>query len=241
MPQPFSLARKTDFADVVMAADINTLQAAVEEMLVSGRLMQVLANPGAATLTTDGFAAAPAVSGTATNADGNDGPCVRYTSAATSGSVAGLNAAAAVARLAWQPTFLARLRTGATLTAVRYWAGLFVAAPTGSDTPATAYAAFRYSTAVDGTAFWRCCTNDGADSIPTVTVTNVAVTASTSYDLAVRCFADRVEFWINQVRVATHTADLPGLSSALLWYATVTTLAAAAKTVDISRVQVVYS
>lgn len=240
MPLPFSFTRKTDFADLVMAADINELQAAVEEGLVAGRLMQVVANPGAATLTTDGFAAAPTATGTASAADGSDGPFVRYTSGAVSGNVAGLNSAATVARRDWQPGMAARIRTGASIAAVRYWVGLFVSAPTASDNPATNLAAFRYSTAADGTAFWRCCTNSGGDAILNVTATTVAVTASTAYDLALRLFSDRVEFWINGTKVATHTTDLPGSGLNLSWYVTVTTLEAVAKAIDISRVQVVY-
>lgn len=240
MPLPFSFTRRVNFADIVMADDVNALQAAIEEGMVAGRLMQVLANPGAATLTTDGFAAAPTATGTASAADGNDGPFVRYTSAATSGSVAGLNAASTVARAAWQPQFVARIRTGASIAAVRYWIGLFVSAPTGSDNPTTNLAAFRYSTAADGTAFWRCCTNSGSDAILNVTTTTVAVTASTAYDLAIRLFSDRVEFWIDGSKVATHTSDLPGSGLNLLWYATVTTLEAVAKAIDLSRVQVVH-
>jgi hypothetical protein len=239
MPLPFALTRKKDYTDLVMAADINDLQAAVEEMLVAGRLMEVLANPGAATLTTVGFAAAPTASGTASSADGASGPFVRYTSAATSGSVAGLNSAAAVCRRDWLVDIAARIAVGATITSVRYWVGLFSASPTGSATPAAHLAAFRYDTGADTTAFWRCCTDDGG-AAPTVTVTNVAVTASTAYDLRIRFKSGSVEFYVNGVEVAEHTTDLPAASTMLSWYTTVTTLTAAARTVDVSRVMVAH-
>jgi hypothetical protein len=239
MPLPFAFTRKTDYADLVMAADINELQVAAEEMAVAGRRMQVLANPGAATLTTVGFAAAPTATGTASNADDVDGPFVLYTSAATSGSVGGLNSAAAVCRRDWKADFAARIKLPATITSVRYWIGLFSGSPTGSATPAIHLAAFRYDTGADGSAFWRCCTDD-AGAAPTVTATSVAVTASTVYECRIRLKAASVEFWLNGAEVAEHTTDLPAGSTSLSWYATVTTLTAAARAIAISRVQIAH-
>lgn len=238
MPQPFSFKRRSNFTEIIAAEHINELQSAIEEMMVSGRLMQVLANANAATLTTTGFAAAPTVTGTATNATSAAGPFVRYTSGTTSGSIAGLNSASGVVRRDWSPVFLARITTGATLTAIRHWIGLFSANPGSSDNPVIHLAAFRYSSAVDSTLFWRTCTDDATGIAVTTTTSPIAT--STAYDLAIWMDATSVKFYVDNNLVATHTTKLPTASTLLSWYTIVTTLTSAARVIDIGRVQVVH-
>lgn len=79
----------------------------------------------------------------------------------------------------------------------------------GSDTPAISFACFRYSTSADGTAFWRCVT-DNASGTPQATTTTVAVTTNTAYEFLIDATtASTVRFWINGAVVATHTSVLP--------------------------------
>lgn len=203
--------------------------------LYAQREMQVLANPGAATLTTVGFAAAPTVTGTPTSSDDANGPMNLYTSGSVSGNVAGLNSAATVCRRDWSPEFVVRMETGAAITNVRLWFGLFSTVPTGSATGNTGHlAAFRYDTGVDGTAFWRTATDSGTNS-PTVTTTAQSIATGTAYRLRMKLQASQVLFYINDVLVATHTTTLPTATTMLSYYATVTTLTTAAATFKASR------
>lgn len=199
------------------------------------RLMQLLANAGVNTLTNLGFTAAPTATGAATNVDDASGPFVNYASGAVSGNVGGLNSAATVCRGDWLPRFVTRVKLPATITTARFWAGLFSAAPTASATPAGHLAGFRYDTVADGTAFWRCCTDDNG-AAPTVTVTTVAVTAGAVYMFRIVFGPTTVWFYINNVLVAAHTTDLPSMTTMLSWYATVTTLSAAARSMAVSRI-----
>lgn len=206
--------------------------------LLAERQMQVLANMGAATLTTSGFAAAPTVTGTPASADDADGPWQDYVSGGVSGNTGGLNSAAAVCRRDWDPVFVARIKTGSIITNLRYWVGLFSGSPVASGAPALHLAGFRYdappSSPLDATAFWRCATDDGG-AAPTVTTTTVAIATSTLYLMAIKLGGGSVEFFVNGTRVASHTTDLPGLTTSLSYYATVTTLSAATRNVKVSR------
>lgn len=112
----------------------------------------------------------------------------------------------------WRPRGWFTIRTTDTSTElndVRIWCGFASADPSGSSTPAITLAAFRYATDVDGTAFWRCVTDNGTGS-PAVTVTTTAVAVSTRYRMLIDARdSTSIKFYINDTLVATHTTTLP--------------------------------
>jgi hypothetical protein len=235
----YAFTRNVDGQDIYFANDVNELQIAIEEISenrvnFNEREMEVLTNMGVNTLTTVGFTAAPTVTGTPTNVDDADGPLNNYQSGAVSGNVGGLNSAAAVCRRDWLPKFICRAKMPASLATARNWIGLFSGSPMASATPAVHLAGFRYDTVADGTAFWRCVTDD-ASGTPTVTVTTVAVAINTAYVFRMVLSATDVKFYINGTLVATHTTHLPTATTALFWYAAVATLAASAQNIKFSR------
>lgn len=105
-------------------------------------------------------------------------------------------------------------------SALRYWFGLSAAdggsAPTtvtmmASDTPAVHYACFRLSTNASDTE-WQCVTDNGSGA-PTVTGSGVGVAtadAGTEYELEIHWKQTKVEFFINNIKVATSSSTLPG-------------------------------
>lgn len=113
-----------------------------------------------------------------------------------------------ISRRDWKPIFETLIKIGSDLSDVRVWCGLFSATPFASATPSLHYIAFRYATAVDGTAFWRCVTDNGSGT-PTVTTTTAAIAVSTKYSLRFECKASDVDFYVNDVLVATHSTTLP--------------------------------
>lgn len=105
------------------------------------------------------------------------------------------------------------MKTGAAFTAnCRQWFGEFSANPGASDTMPVNSAGFRFATVAGDTVF-RCQTRDGAtlnDQSSGITAAN-----STEYILEVLVnTSNNVEFYINNVLVATSSANLPSLSVA---------------------------
>jgi len=144
----------------------------------------------------------------------------------------------------WLPRIVNVIKTGTDITSVRIWCGMITnASPYTSDDPAGGdYAAFRYSTAADGTAFWRTFTKDGTTS--TVTTTTAAIAADTKYILEVRYdSASSVGFYVNNALVATHTTHLPrtSLTSYFSNYTTCTTLTSASRSIRIGKMYVAYA
>lgn len=184
------------------------------------RIIQVLANPGAATFTNVGLAAAPTVTSptAAASDDQADGPHVRINTATTLNSDASIVTPFTICRSAWIPEFTTAVRTHTTLANIRIWAGLFSGTPVAAADPALVGAAFRYDTSVDGTAFWRCWTNDGTTT-GLATTTTVGIATSSKYRLRIEfrgtvgVNATAVWFYINDVNVARHTTELPGGST----------------------------
>jgi hypothetical protein len=131
------------------------------------------------------------------------------------------------------------VKTGAALgdiQNVRIWCGLFSATPVAAALPAIHLAGFRYDTTVDGTAFWRCVTNDGGGA-GTITTTLIAVAQDTRYDLMVDMSAStNVKFYVNGDLVATHTTTLPGSTQNMGHHEQLRTLVGSAKNFKISRI-----
>ena len=198
-------------------------------------------NPGATTITTSGFAAAPTVNANSTvNSDTADAPHISYTTTASSGNAAGwISPSFVVARRAWNPDFAARITTAGALSAQRIWIGMMSTSLDAVQDPTTQHvAAFRYDTTADGTAFWRTVTCDG--STANVTTTTVAIAAASYYVLRIVLRSGSVKFYINGTLAATHTTNLPTTSTTLGYAARLTALAAAARTISISSLGVSY-
>jgi hypothetical protein len=243
-----------DLADVNAAApsdgDVLTWDATPGEWVASapagggggsgaeGRLtrreMQVLKNPGATTLSTLGFASAPGTAGTLASADDADGPWATMPTNGVINNVAGMIPAMILWRRDWEPDLLYRLKTGPDVTNLRYWIGMFSAAPDASATPAVTYAAFRYDTAADGTAFWRCASDNGSGT-PEVTTTAVAVAVDTAYTFRIHCDGSDVLFYLDGTLVATHSTTIPAATTLMGHRAVVTALAAAVKSLKFGR------
>ena len=134
-------------------------------------------------------------------------------------------------QLSWHPIFAGRFRTDVSdITGSRIWVGVFSADPFASATPALSYIAFRYDTGADGTAFWRCVTDNGSGS-PTVTTSASSIAINTSYDLRFEVGASSVAFYVNNGAspVCTHTTTLPGSTTAMGWQFGVKSLGGANK------------
>lgn len=215
---------------------------------VHRRSMHVAAPGGGTTLVTTGTAA-PTVATTNITAAADDtatGPKTSYTTTAASGVDAGVISAFGIVQRAWVPYMYTRISTDAsTITSTRLAVGLVsaeIAADAGpAATGAYAVAAgawFRYDTGVDGTAFWRTVTSDGTTA--TVTTTTSAITANNSYELIIEVngAGTSIRFWVAGSLVATHTANLPGSSTALGYTARLRTLAAAARALRFSRITI---
>jgi len=135
----------------------------------------------------------------------------------------------------FNPIFSAAFRTGALVTTVRFWIGLFSADPMASATPAVHLMGFRFDTGVDGTT-WRAVT-DNASGVPTVTDTTVTVSASTNYLLQVVAnpAATSVLFFIDGVLRATHAATLPTATQDLGLNVQVRNIVAGARAINFSN------
>lgn len=134
------------------------------------------------------------------------------------------------------PNAMFTIRTGAVITAVRYWVGFFSATPMGSATPAVHLAAFRYDTAADGTAFWRCAT--AAGGAPQLTTTTSSIAASVSYDMRISCLSGSTRFFINGTAVAVHSTTVPTSTQSMGPWAQVRTLDGNSKTIINYRVMI---
>jgi len=196
---------------------------------------QVCKNPVLTTVVSVGIAS-PTLDATLTNADDADGPWLNHATGATSGNKSGVYGASFTAcRRDWLTEFIATVKL-VEVADVRLWVGLLSgSAYESSSTPNIHAAAFRYATDVDGTAFWRCVTIAGTGAAAEVTVTNVPAVAGVKHTFRIACGVASVEFYIDDVRVATHSTVLPGSATLLTYAVRVITLAAAIKNVKWGR------
>lgn len=200
------------------------------------REWQYVADPGAATGTRVGLLTAPTLSGTVSNIDNSTRPLVRCVTGAVSGNSAGALSGFDVTRSGWLAKTAFVYQPGSTITSGRWWCGHTTADLTAVATPTTQHvAAFSYDTGRDGTVFWRTVTCDGAAA--TVTATSVAFAASTTFNLRIEMNgATNVLFFIDDVLVNTHTTNLPSTAQILGFQMSVTTLTAATRRFEWSRV-----
>lgn len=88
-----------------------------------------------------------------------------------------------------------------------------------------------FSFAPGTSANWRCITKDGSGT--TATTTTVAYATSTWYVLTIKFTPTKVEFYINDTLVATHTTNI--LATAVFTAFAIETNEAVDKTIDIDR------
>ena len=179
-------------------------------------------------------------SATPTNADDTDGGFIGYAGIALDGTEQGIASSSTITRADWKPEMSMRFKTHSTLTATRWWVGLFSGSPVGSATPTVHYAGWRYDTVADGTAFWRC-VSDNASGTPQVTTTTIAASTSTLYEFGISLTATTSQFWANisgtWTLVATHSTTIPTSTTLLSLYGKVTTLENVAKTFNFGVVK----
>jgi len=234
-----NVARKSltldQFADVTQTGTLEIAATSVLEGVNRGdevrakRVMQWLKDVGAATFTVQGIPAPTidgAGAGSPASGDDSSGPWLTTITATATNSEGGLYFDYARCRTDWNPEMVQTVKQGTNVTSIRYWVGLFSAAPGAvSDLTTIHGAAFVYDSAVHGTAFWRCVT--GNASAQTETTTSVAINSGNVDLLWIRVTGNgtSVEFWIDGVLVATHTTNLPTTTQLMGPAARVTTLA----------------
>lgn len=122
-------------------------------------------------------------------------------------------------------------------TTVRVWAGVTnqtAATMSGSANPAGRYAAFRYDTGA-GDANWKCVTKDNVTQ--NVVDSGIAI-ATTGFRLEVILTTASATFKINGVEVCTTANNLPGAGVLFRYTNSVTTLAAVARNIRVSWVNI---
>lgn len=163
----------------------------------------------------------------------------KWASGAVSGNSNGFSVSFG-ANVQWLPDVTIIFGTDANINNVGIWAGLFASAlaPENNYSPSSHYVALRYytqrssadATAVDGTAFWRVVHMDGVTQ--GVTTSSVAVAASTKYTARfVFSSSTACKVYVNGTLVDTIAANLPATSQVLSARVSITTFAAAAKTI----------
>lgn len=207
-----------------------------ESPTIGRRTFELLANPGLATATTQGYPGVYTLAATAANADDARAPWIRHTTGASNPSHSGVSPALYTwVRPGWLPDLEMHVATEGTITLMRIFAGLSSALPDGATIPNTLHGAyFKYETNAAVTT-WQACT--AAGGAPTVTTaTGVTVAINSRYKLRIEFVGTlgsnptSVRFYINDVVVATHVLTLPAANQTLSPLMRVSTLTTAART-----------
>jgi hypothetical protein len=199
-------------------------------------------NSGLTTIAQDGFATVPTVRGTATALRDSHGYFLNYASTAVLDSQAGWRSNVYTETSPWEnPVFTAVIKTGAAVTdtqAVRIWVGLARSTMRNSNDPVSFVAAFRF---VPGTVGgWQLYTNDSVTT-GTATATGVIIRHNRQYQMKIAIFSnqtvtDSVVGFINGVRVAKNTTNLPTYNKMLGYYVMASATAALAKNLRIKKI-----
>lgn len=206
-----------------------------------------LKNPSATTIISSGAIAAPTVT-TQTSVSGDTATKTFLTinTAASNGSVASVVSTTAFLRRCHSFTLVQPTAAGdaASQANVRRWIGAWSADPSATGAPTTQHmAAFRYDTGVDGTAFWRCVTCDGASGVTTTTTTVAAGTAAQEnvFRIETDGALGHVAFYIDDVCVALHTTNLPGNTTNLFHGWTLTNLDATVRIIKVGSTTLIHT
>ncbi|MEK9721875.1 MAG: hypothetical protein VW405_00140 [Rhodospirillaceae bacterium] len=183
------------------------------------RQMQILADATDATLTVVGFPSSKVTEhGTASNADLNFGPLVRYVGAGSVGDLCGWETEFDLLKFQWSPSATWAVRTFNSADG-RQWLGFTSATfdgagatPTGFD-----YAAFRFDDVVDTGATWRAVSSSGGGSSETTdTGVSIGSLQNAWFRIEVDNYESEVRFYITDFKnsnaaglVATHSTEFP--------------------------------
>jgi len=186
-----------------------------------GHVSEIIKNPGATTATLVGILTAPTYTATLSSTDGIDGRWMTHTSGASVNSWTGVLSAYTVLNAATDLEYMTRIKTGSDITAMRYYMGYFSSTPVTGFTARSSTAkviAFSYDTGLDGTAFWRTVTSNGATW--SVQTTTQSIATSTAYDLRISCTKvdSSCRFYINGTLQTTHTSGIPAAAAPNLGY-----------------------
>lgn len=181
--------------------------------------------------------------GALTNANDDVDTYVSQAIAAVAGTFGGRRSTTFnLTRRGHSPVFEAIFKSDATNTNIRYWIGIFQAAPTNVDVlaSATAALAFRYSTVAADTG-WMAIANDGATQSTAVLV--AAIAADTRYKVRIRMdqSVGAAFFSVNGGPEVQVSANLPGVSVDLGLVVTAITTTATAKAMRISSYGAVFA
>jgi len=208
-----------------------------------------LKNPAATSFTSVGMIAAPTVTSFAaggTTGDTATRPYLTINTTAIIDQEASIVSTTAFLRRAFLPTLVVPIHAGdaASQSNIRRWIGFWSTALAAVSTPTTQrVAAFRYDTALDGTAFWRCVTCDGASNVTTTTTTIAADTTSAEriFRIEMNGSLGQISFYIDDVCVALHSTNLPGNTSSMIVGASMTTLTAAARNMRVGSLTLIHT
>ena len=165
---------------------------------------------------------------------------VQYTTAASTNGASGFSGPFSTARATTTPFLYAVVRTDPTaVTTVRYYVGVGassldqVSTLAGANTVVGAW--FRFDTGI-GDTNWMCEVSDGTTAA--ATSSGIAVAAATTYVLSIdMTVSGTAVFYINGVKVVTTSTHVNTSTTALGIEASVTTLANAARSLSIQKVQ----
>jgi len=208
-----------------------------------------LKNPASTSFTSVGMIAAPTVTSFAaggTTGDTATRPYLTINTTTTIDQEASVVSTTAFLRRAFMPTLVVPIHAGdaASQSNIRRWIGFWSATLAAVSTPTTQHvAAFRYDTALDGTAFWRCVTCDGASNVTTTTTTIAADTTSAEriFRIEMNGSLGQISFYIDDVCVALHSTNLPGNTSAMIVGVSMTTLTAAARNMRVGSLTLIHT
>ena len=145
----------------------------------------------------------------------------------------GTNATPMLVLLPHNPIFFAKIKTGASIAAMRLWIGLTSNDITNVDDPLVEVCAFRYSAGISGN--WYAVTDDGATLTPVDT--GLAIAANTIYTPMIEVVnGNTVKFYINGALLHTATTNLPSAATDFGWNIYWATTENVAKRIYISRV-----
>ncbi len=205
-------------------------------------LRQIDVRPGTTAFDAVGLGTLGPFHDSASNQDDADGHWIQQHTAASTGSTCGMDANhAQLVRLGHKNTIVIKIKTGSSISNVRYWIGAFSSDPQASTDPTNHGIGFGYDTGIDGTAFWHTWSNDNSGGGSRTTTTQSIATSSV-YWLAMKVVStSSVEFYIStdgefdDPPVATHTTNLPG-TNGMNVYVELRTLDASAKHYRFSHV-----
>ncbi len=189
-------------------------------------------NAAAATIAAVGIVAPTATVATISN--DTDSTYINFATTAAIGNIAGLiSTTFNLVRPNYDPTFIAVIRTGADITNLRLFVGLFATAPTNADNPPNNSICFRYSApAADGG--WRgICRDAAAQTVSAQIGANLA--ANTRYVLKFRKEASTVYFSVDNGSETAVATNLPAGATDLGMAVRVIATVAAIKNLKLSR------